>query len=86
MSQEEIKLKEDACGFVPVGLYYNDIWEYDLNCEKGEGEEPGRYADMACEETGWKVLHPGARNGACVFQNGKGTFLMFTSFSLLMQF
>ncbi|GMH86956.1 hypothetical protein TL16_g10705 [Triparma laevis f. inornata] len=71
MSQEEIKLKEDTCGFVPVGLYYNDIWEYDLNCEKGEGEEPGRYADMACEETGWKVLHPGARNGACVFQNGK---------------
>mmetsp|Transcript_24240 Transcript_24240/g.48206 ORF Transcript_24240/g.48206 Transcript_24240/m.48206 type:complete len:1055 (-) Transcript_24240:30-3194(-) len=73
MSQEAIKAKEDQCGFVPAGLFYNDVWEYDINCgaDVEAGEIPERYADMACEKTGWKVLHPGARNGACVFQAGK---------------
>lgn len=63
LGQEYQKVKEDQCGFVPVGLYYNDVWEYDLDCE--------RYADKACEYTGWSTLHPGGRNGNCVFQNGK---------------
>lgn len=63
MSQEEKKAKEDECGFAPVGLYYNDVWEYDLNCQ--------RFWDMACEDKGWEVLHAGARNGACIFQGGK---------------
>eukprot|EP00520_Triparma_pacifica_P000336 CAMPEP_0118648420 /NCGR_PEP_ID=MMETSP0785-20121206/9146_1 /TAXON_ID=91992 /ORGANISM="Bolidomonas pacifica, Strain CCMP 1866" /LENGTH=1030 /DNA_ID=CAMNT_0006540611 /DNA_START=234 /DNA_END=3323 /DNA_ORIENTATION=+ len=63
LSQEYQKLKEDQCGFVPVGLYYNDVWMYDLDCE--------RYADKACQNSGWVTLHEGARNGACVFQNGK---------------
>jgi len=63
LNQEDRKLKEDQCGFVPVGLYYNDVWTYDLDCR--------RFADKACEDTGWDVAHSGARNGACVFQSGK---------------
>ncbi|CBN78621.1 conserved unknown protein [Ectocarpus siliculosus] len=47
---------------VAVGLYYNDVWEYDLNCT--------RYADGPCEGTGWNVLHEGARHGACEYVRG----------------
>ncbi|CAM9806227.1 unnamed protein product, partial [Ectocarpus sp. 4 AP-2014] len=47
---------------VAVGLYYNDVWEYNLNCT--------RYADGPCEGTGWNVLHEGARHGACEYVRG----------------
>jgi len=49
--------KEAECGYVPVGLYYNDVWEYDMNCT--------RVADMACSDRGWEVLNPGIIAGGC---------------------
>jgi len=63
MSASDILLKEEQCGFVPVGLYYNDVWTYDLNCEMN--------GDKGCKDTGWDVLHPGDRDGACQFKNGR---------------
>ena len=73
MSQEAIKAKEEQCGFVPVGLYYNDLWQYDLDCVSTDGTKGSRPKDGSepCVGTGWDILHPGARNGACVFQAGK---------------
>jgi hypothetical protein len=68
MSQEDILLKEEQCGFVPVGLYYNDVWEYDLDCERDETAEG---TNKGCVSTGWDVLHGGDRDGACKFMNGK---------------
>ncbi|KAK1742930.1 kelch repeat-containing protein [Skeletonema marinoi] len=46
---------EEVCGFVPVGTYYNDLWTYDVDCL--------RYADLACVDDGWKILHPGITFG-----------------------
>eukprot|EP00985_Skeletonema_marinoi_P033004 scaffold40211_cov226-Skeletonema_marinoi.AAC.1 len=46
---------EEVCGFVPVGTYYNDLWMYDFDCL--------RYADLACVDDGWKILHPGITFG-----------------------
>lgn len=42
---------------VEVGLYYNDVWAYELNCT--------RYYDKPCEDRGWEILHPGAFNAEC---------------------
>jgi len=42
---------------VEVGVYYNDVWAYDLNCT--------RYDDGACVKTGWQILHPGAIDAEC---------------------
>ena len=58
LANEEEKMKmEQKCGYVPVGVYYNDVWEYDLDCT--------RYADMACSDRGWEVLKPGVIDGGC---------------------
>jgi len=42
---------------IPVGLYFNDVWEYELNCT--------RYGDEACIKNGWIVRNPGAFRGGC---------------------
>ena len=55
--KSEIEI-EEACGFAPTTQFYNDVWIYDLECER-------RYADMPCEDDGWRVLHPGKRYGGC---------------------
>lgn len=57
MSSGQRDYKEEVCGFVTSGLYYNDVWVYDLNCT--------RYADLQCEDDGWRVLYPGVRHGGC---------------------
>jgi len=48
---------EETCGFTTTGLFYNDIWVYDMACT--------RFSDEPCLEDGWKVLHPGMRFGGC---------------------
>ena len=48
---------EEECGYVPVGLYYNDVWVYDVECK--------RSADLGCSDNGWRVLSPGIRYGGC---------------------
>lgn len=47
----------------PVGLYYNDVWEYDLSCDRQWGK--------SCPNSGWTVLHPGARLGGCKYFRGE---------------
>ena len=59
---EQAKI-EEACGFVPVGVYYNDIWMYDTDCL--------RYADLACANDGWRILHPGLTFGGCNNEQGE---------------
>ncbi|CAM9413451.1 unnamed protein product, partial [Chrysoparadoxa australica] len=49
---------------VPVGLYYNDVWVYDLDCNR-EGDGP-------CTDSGWDILHPGGcLLGGCKFYRGQ---------------
>ena len=67
-SPEEIKAIEDRCGFVPVGQYYNDVWMYDLSCKD---HAPDNLSDKSCLNSGWEVLHPGAKNGDCTIQSEK---------------
>jgi len=34
-ANEEDKMRKEAeCGYVPIGLYYNDVWEYNLDCTR----------------------------------------------------
>jgi hypothetical protein len=47
---------------VVVGSFYNDVWSYDLNCD--------RYFDGPCEGTGWTIMHPGSLEGGCNIQLG----------------
>ena len=54
---------EKTCGFVPVGIYYNDVWVYDTDCS--------RYADHACVDNGWRILHPGLTFGGCNNEQGE---------------
>lgn len=54
---------EEACGFVPVGIYYNDVWVYDTDCL--------RYSDLACANDGWRILHPGLTFGGCNDEQGE---------------
>lgn len=54
---------EKTCGFVPVGTYYNDVWVYDTDCS--------RYADHACVDNGWRILHPGLTFGGCNNEQGE---------------
>ena len=49
--------KEESCGFAVSALLYNDIWVYDLDCQ--------RFGDLPCDNDGWRVLHPGKRYGGC---------------------
>ena len=57
MTASQIEAKEEQCGFTTSGIYYNDIWIYDVSCT--------RLGDDACKNDGWRVLHPGARFGGC---------------------
>jgi len=40
-----------------IGLYYNDVWEYPINCT--------RWEDFGCQYEGWKVLNAGSVLGGC---------------------
>jgi len=53
---EQAKL-EEACGFTTVGIFYNDVWVYDTDCQ--------RYGDLPCANEGWQHLHPGKTFGGC---------------------
>lgn len=46
-----------------VGLYYNDVWAYNLNCT--------RYFNGPCEGSGWTLWHPGALQGGCIMALGQ---------------
>ena len=48
---------------VNIGLYYNDIWAYPLDCLERSG-------DTACEEENWIQLHKGAPLGGCEMVEG----------------
>lgn len=47
---------------ITVGLFYNDVWAYNLRCT--------RYFDGPCEGSGWIIWHPGALEGGCNIQLG----------------
>ena len=49
--------KEESCGFAVSALLYNDMWVYDLDCQ--------RFGDLPCENDGWRVLNSGQRYGGC---------------------
>ncbi|KAL9184595.1 hypothetical protein ACHAXT_012565 [Thalassiosira profunda] len=53
---------EETCGFVPVGVHYNDVWVYDTDCL--------RFGDLACANDGWRILHPGIKFGGCNTEDG----------------
>jgi hypothetical protein len=65
---------EGSCGFAISAQLYNDLWVYDLDCQRfadtstrtpcdGGGGEDG-------EDDGWRVLHPGKRYGGCRDEDG----------------
>mmetsp|Transcript_17675 Transcript_17675/g.28625 ORF Transcript_17675/g.28625 Transcript_17675/m.28625 type:complete len:597 (-) Transcript_17675:1352-3142(-) len=62
-STSQEKTANNCSNFAVVGLFYNDVWEYDLDCT--------RYGDGPCENRGWKVLHAGAKDGGCKYYLGK---------------
>ena len=62
LSPNEQTRIEDTCGFVTVGLYYNDVWVYDTDCL--------RYADLECVNDGWEILHEGIIFGGCNNEGG----------------
>ena len=62
MTSAQRETKEEQCGFTTSGVYYNDVWVYDLACT--------RFGDQPCINDGWKVLHPGAEFGGCRNQDG----------------
>ena len=57
MTSSQRELKEEQCGFTTSGVFYNDVWVYDLSCS--------RFDDLPCVNDGWKVLHPGTVFGGC---------------------
>ncbi|KAL7553832.1 hypothetical protein ACHAWF_017166 [Thalassiosira exigua] len=59
---EQAKI-EETCGYVPVGVHYNDVWVYDTDCL--------RYADLACASDGWRILHEGMEFGGCNNEGGE---------------
>ena len=54
-SEEELLL--DCGRLVQIGPMYNDIWLYDLSCE--------RWDDLSCRYQGWKEIFPNTRYGGC---------------------
>ena len=45
-----------ACGrLITIGVYYNDIWSYNLDCKK--------WGDTSCVDEGWTIEFKGARLG-----------------------
>jgi len=55
--------KFEKSNYIPSGVFFNDIWSYDLACE--------RYGDDGCENGGWDVVDPGARLGGCYLIQGE---------------
>jgi hypothetical protein len=51
---------DDCSNTAMIKVLYNDVWVYEL----GE-QECTRYFDKACVNNGWRVLHPGAKEGGC---------------------
>lgn len=50
----------DDCGSTAeIKVLYNDLWVYEL------GNECTRYFDGPCVNNGWRVHHPGAKEGGC---------------------
>lgn len=60
---EKKLVDEDADKEVPSGKYYNDVWQYDLDCI--------RWADQSCRTTSWTPLDKGANNGGCRIVQGE---------------
>mmetsp|Transcript_2781 Transcript_2781/g.6512 ORF Transcript_2781/g.6512 Transcript_2781/m.6512 type:complete len:909 (+) Transcript_2781:58-2784(+) len=54
--------KDDVDNYVPSSDYYNDLWWYDLDCE--------RYSDEPCANQTWEVVDPGAARGGCLLYDG----------------
>lgn len=50
-----------ACLNITIGLYHNDVWEYQLDCD--------RYDDFECAFQGWIPFHRGAALGGCELIN-----------------
>lgn len=48
---------------VTVGLYFNDVWSYELNCT--------RFADRECLSQSWEILDIGAFRGGCRIVMGR---------------
>lgn len=53
MTQRELYEWEEICGFVPVAVFYNDVWMLDLTL------------DVSSNNATWVVLHPGSNYGYC---------------------
>lgn len=57
-------LDYDTCVNIWVGKYYNDLWTYPLDCERGW--------DTGCVDgQGWTQLDPGAIRGGCKLINNR---------------
>lgn len=52
----------DPDNYVPVSVYFNDIWWYDLDCP--------RFGDAGCEYETWHNVDPGATLGGCTLYDG----------------
>eukprot|EP00945_MAST-04E_sp_MAST-4E-sp1_P001023 g1023.t1 len=48
-------------GTVRIGNFFNDIWSYDLACD--------RQYDTPCNSEGWTNIHPGGQYGDCIIIN-----------------
>lgn len=79
--EEKQACLDDPIDKINVGVIYNDVWAYKItgprhglsgkNIDR-DRIEPGcdRYDDDACEDSGWVLWHPGAREGGCLIQLG----------------
>eukprot|EP00948_MAST-09A_sp_MAST-9A-sp1_P000942 g942.t1 len=56
-SYEGKLLNNNSNTLVDVGMYYNDVWVYDLSCS--------RQGDKKCTAHSWRQLHPGRHLGGC---------------------
>jgi hypothetical protein len=61
MTQQELYQWEETCGFVPVAVYYNDVWMLDLT-------QLGSSNNVT-----WVLLHPGSAYGSCQSENKQRT-------------
>ncbi|KAH9144466.1 hypothetical protein AeRB84_011593 [Aphanomyces euteiches] len=52
---------DDTCA-VPIGVYFNDVWAYDINCT--------RYAEDSCVDKSWVQLREGEAWGGCSMHFG----------------
>lgn len=60
---------DDCSNSAQIKVLYNDIWVYELG-----KRDCTRYFDGPCVDNGWKVLHPGAREGGCKIVLGACVF------------